>query len=412
MDNIIKSLPEPENPDDFLYWYKATDLELVNYWLSSADGDDSGTQFINFSSDFKKRFDYQNYSCSVYDGMGESSAFRTAIGGEGLFKKNGVVYGVKSIGVRADHILYVSSDTPNNIDAKKEAVQKKLNTFMGNDDAKVEESTVKEAILYSNWNSSKVYILQEYPDATWEKYLNGELEHWQPTLMLSPDDPEYADYMEYITGLVETDACFKVKIGNLNHYFLVECNSDKIVEAPKYQGKDAATNISITTDSTSIPLDTEIMVEKLTSGEEYDRIIKALNVKENSTYDIKLYSQSAQKYITKLESGKFEVKLPVPKELEGKELGVYYVDAENKITYHKVTVTEGFAIFETDHFSVYVLSEVIQLSNRQDGSEISQPAANPDETEKSPATGNNNMVIPLLFAVFVMGVFSIKKIKA
>ena len=74
-------------------------------------------------------------------------------------------------------------------------------------------------------------------------------------------------------------------------------------------------------------------------------------------YDIKLYSSAKAEYITKLDNGKFEVKIPVSKKLEGKTLVVYYVDEDNNITEHEVNIKDGYAIFETDHFSIYTLAE-------------------------------------------------------
>ena len=75
-------------------------------------------------------------------------------------------------------------------------------------------------------------------------------------------------------------------------------------------------------------------------------------------FDLKLYSGSTG-YITKLEDGKFKIKLPIKKELQGKTLKVFYVDENDKIVEYPVTISEDgeYAIFETDHFSIYTLAE-------------------------------------------------------
>ena len=59
-------------------------------------------------------------------------------------------------------------------------------------------------------------------------------------------------------------------------------------------------------------------VNKLTDGEDYDRIIEILDVEDNETFDIKLHSGSLDEYVTKLDDGKFEVKIPVPERFENK----------------------------------------------------------------------------------------------
>ena len=74
-------------------------------------------------------------------------------------------------------------------------------------------------------------------------------------------------------------------------------------------------------------------------------------------FDLKLFSKSADNYITKLEDGTFEVKLPISEELKDKNLVVYYVTSEGKIEEYEVIVKDGFAIFKTNHFSIYSLAE-------------------------------------------------------
>ncbi len=61
------------------------------------------------------------------------------------------------------------------------------------------------------------------------------------------------------------------------------------------------------------------------------------------------------KYITELDNGEFEVNIPIPEKFEGKDLNVYYVDAQGVVTTHVVTPKDGYASFITTHFSVYTL---------------------------------------------------------
>ena len=157
-------------------------------------------------------------------------------------------------------------------------------------------------------------------------------------------------------GVKKDDYCFKITVNDLEHQLIVRRDSGKMV-TPVYKSVDMATNVSVNTTDSSVPLDTVMKVDELKSGTVYEDIIKTLDVEDNVTYDIKLQSESLDKHITKLNNGKFEVKIPVPEALKGQNLSVYYVDENKKITEHKTTKTDdGYAVFETDHFSIYTLA--------------------------------------------------------
>ncbi len=137
--------------------------------------------------------------------------------------------------------------------------------------------------------------------------------------------------------------------------FVVAKDNSKLV-MPSYESVDLETKISVSTDSGDVPLDTVVEVDELTEGEEYNRICKVVNADDNEMFDIKLHSNSLENHITTLENGKFLVKIPIPEEFKGKDLSVFYVDAGGKSTEYTVTVKDGYASFETDHFSIYTLA--------------------------------------------------------
>ena len=62
--------------------------------------------------------------------------------------------------------------------------------------------------------------------------------------------------------------------------------------------------------------------------------------------------------VTKLENGSFEVKLPISEELKGMELSVWYLDENDVAVEHPADFEKapGFAVFTTNHFSVYTLA--------------------------------------------------------
>ena len=172
--------------------------------------------------------------------------------------------------------------------------------------------------------------------------------------VLNSYDEEDGDF--YYLQSAAGDYWFNMEIGEATYMFIVVVDSDAMVE-PEYRSSDVATDVTVEANDSSIPLDTRINVEKMTSGATYEEIIKTLNVKNNLTFDIKLFSNSLEKYISKLANGKFQVKIPIGTEFKDKNLIVYYVDENKQIQEYEVTVKDGYATFATDHFSIYTLAE-------------------------------------------------------
>lgn len=170
------------------------------------------------------------------------------------------------------------------------------------------------------------------------------------------DQIENEDGDKYFLKEAAGDNYFKAIVGEFIYNFIVIKDSSKMI-TPTVKTSDVQTDVTISTTSATLPLDTTISVNKLTSGQEYEKIIKVLNVDNSETFDLTLYSDSLDKSITKLDNGKFEVKIPISKSFEGKTLAVYYVDDKENITEHEVTVNGGYAVFTTDHFSIYTLAE-------------------------------------------------------
>jgi len=170
------------------------------------------------------------------------------------------------------------------------------------------------------------------------------------------DQIENEDGDKYFLKEAAGDNYFTATVGDFVYNFIVIKDTEKMI-TPTVKTSDVKTDVTISTLNPSLPLDTTISVNRLTSGEEYEKIIKILGVNNSETFDLTLYSGSLDKNITKLDNGKFEVKIPISKAFEGKTLVVYYVDENEKVTEYEVTVKDGYAIFTTDHFSIYTLAE-------------------------------------------------------
>ena len=78
-------------------------------------------------------------------------------------------------------------------------------------------------------------------------------------------------------------------------------------------------------------------------------------------------------YVTKLKDGKFEVRIPIPENFDKESLAVYYVDDKDKKIEHEVTVKENYAVFTTNHFSIYTLAEKTNANAGSAGSSSSVP---------------------------------------
>lgn len=188
-------------------------------------------------------------------------------------------------------------------------------------------------------------------------------------------------YYSFVTGKDIYEKYYTLTINGNEFKFLVVKDSSKTNDNVSIITNDVGSDITISTSSTSIPLDTLIKVLKLTSGEEYEKIIKTLNVTNSETFDLSLYSSSISKNIT---TGDFEVKIPITDNLKDKNLVVYYVTSEGKIEEYEVTIKDGYAIFTTNHFSIYTLAEKISSTI-----ESTTPVAPVEPIIDNPKTSDN-----------------------
>ncbi len=367
VDALIASIPKGEDMGGYFapYTFKVTDLEVVNYWLTCDEQFDNTDKLINYSDEFKKLIGYKNFRIDARAGDGDY--FYTFAEGFADFRYGESVIGSTQLGVQADHILYVSDDTENTPEAITAAAKKRIDEYLGNNEIKITFiDTVYGVLDADHFDNTGV--------------------HLDPTLT--------GEDLTGLKGVSKDDYCFALEIGEVANTLIVKRGSDKMLN-PTYQNIDVKTDVSVSAKDGTIPLDTMLEVETLTSGTEYERVMKALDVKESSTFDIKLHSASTDSYVTRLENGKFEVRLPISDELSGKELEVYYVDTNGKITKHDVEVDKknNYATFTTNHFSIYTLA-----------------ASGDSPYTQSPATGDSAAPIAVFIAALCTAVLTLKKV--
>ena len=419
-------------PKDETYLFNVKDMELINYWLNGYKEEFEGSKsnFDNYSSEFKEFVDYKNFSFFIDHRLGADPEFFTLRGGIGFVQHKGITYYINDLmGTIGNHILYVPDNTESTKEALVEAVQKRVDEYAGTGKVKITAGEGNILEYYKNKCDNEIKELQ--------KLLEIEKAKENPDLMLIQDYEMRIEYAEwdynyfvenynnpdgelYFLQSAEGDYWFTATINGVEHRFIVVKDSSKMFN-PKHKTKDFKTDIEISTNSNDIPLDTFIEANELIQGTEYEKIIKILDLEENITFDLNLFSQSLNDYIKKLENGMFEVKIPVPENLKNKKLVVYYVDEEEKIEEFEVEIKDGYAIFKTNHFSTYTLAEKKEeikdsqndenTNNNTTNNENIDNNINKENNTLNPKTGDNIVFFIVMFIISVIGIIFTIKLK-
>ena len=327
--------------------YKVEDLYLINYLYNAKNGVD-GSMALNFSKELIKAANGSNIYFRFYGGFGEGDSTRlyTFEGGQAAVLHKGTIYDSINAGVTLNHVLYIPANTKNSTDAYINAAMKRIKDYLGTTEGiEIEIGSTFESL---------------------NEYYDSGMTHWNKNGFI--DEKTCGSYYYNITI-------------NKEIYRFAICKKDaKDLETPEYLASDIMSNICIKSNSTEVPLDTAISVEKITS----DEIEKALGTKVYVAFDISLYSKAKDASIKRIKNDNFIVSIPVPKTFEDEQLiTVYYIDNKGNKTEHKATVKDGFASFETNHFSTYALVEKIDNTNSNDGN---------TSGDKNPETNDNNNI--------------------
>lgn len=255
-------------------------------------------------------------------------------------------------------ILYYSNDL-------MKSAQTRIDNYFGKDKVKLVDTGKLEEFLNS-------YVLDNQ-DIIDEMYEYNESMKNFPGYVAKTKEEIANQLKEEMRSMVsdilkENEHIYKVIIGDNTYYTLIRSDSSKMVETT-YRTSDILTDVSISSSNKTIPYDALVNVRKITDGETYKKILDILKLTNSEMYDLKLFSKSLDNYVSKLVNGSFEVKIPIKDEYKNKNLIAYYVDDNGKVTEYEVTVKDGYAIFNTDHFSIYTLG-VKNVNNPQTGDNI------------------------------------------
>jgi len=368
---------------------------LVSYWLNNKE--ENKNALALYSGELKKLLDYKNIQLFIDNRGGGFNPFKTESVGFASFRNNGITYKIFPVlSAYAEHIIYIDESVGNTEEEIVNAVQKRLDDKFGKDKVKIyfggeniyeyfiegfdskinfyefqisEYNRLKNEYEINCENNSSLNPIyncdhtKSERDRLYDEITNNNYEYElgreksnKEAFIIEWNTPNGAyDFLKQALNNWYFNA--EISFGEMGFFadFIVVKDSSKMVE-PVIRTVDSSTNVEISTKEV-LPLDITIEAKELTSGTEYEKIVKQLDLTDNITFDLKLYSSSLKEYITKLDSGEFEVRIPIPNGFKDKDLVVCYVDENNQVEEHKVELDDNkeYAIFKTTHFSIYTL---------------------------------------------------------
>lgn len=350
VDKIVSKLEERT--------YNISDLELVSYWLN-------GGSILYYSNDLMSNLGYKNFENLSFDvRAGDNNLFYTVEAGILKFIYNNTIYYMADfVEVDGKNIIYVEDNISSN-DLMKSA-QTRIDNYFGKNRVTLTDEGILEEFLNSYVLDNKKIIDEMYE-------LNESMKN-SPLYVAKTKEEIINELKEELRTMLsdileENEHIYKVTIGDNVYYTLIRSDSSKMVETT-YRTSDVLTDISISSSNKTIPYDALVNVKKITDGETYKKILDILKLTDSEMYDLKLFSKSLDNYVSKLVNGSFEVKIPIKDEYKNKNLVAYYVDDNGKVTEYDVSVKDGYAIFNTNHFSIYTLG-VKNINNPQTGDNI------------------------------------------
>ena len=356
-------------------YYHITDLSLINYYMTSEKSElwraGSSGRALKYSNELinaSNGSDISFYLDIRAGSQSEDLMYEFGFGDMTIYYKD-YNYASKKQGIYLKRVIYIPQDTPDTKEAYISAAQKRINDYLGTDDVKVTYGGLLDSL---------------------EEYCEDEF---------IPRDITDGNY-------------YNITIKGRTYKFYILKGTEQQLKKPTYLGKHIETNVKITTEESTVPLDTHLTVENVKN----DNIKQILGTENYQAFDIKLFSDGKNDWITKLENGKFLVSIPV-EELNGKTITTYYINKNNEIEEHKTVVKDKIASFETDHFSTYILAEKtenkenLEQENNQTTEQEQSKEKEKHILDDEPKTGVINIVtyLTLFLIVSIVGIIVCKR---
>lgn len=311
--------------------FRLDDLEIINYINNGGYGKtfsmEMTNKVINYSGDFNKILGNSNIKAILDARAGWDEMFTHGGFGFVVLTYNGFAYNVvDTAGVKGNKVLYIPSSTEDTREAFIQAAKKRVKDYLGKDIEITYGGQIADIDEDNNWQCIPMEEVVNVDNTLGEYYIftiNGE-----------------------------------------DYEFFIEKNDSKMKNDVLLTTKDFITGSSITTASSSVPLDSKIQYNLLDKNSvEYKELIEKLGLKMGLAADIKLFSNVKDSYITKLDDGTFKVYIAIDDDMNLADLKAYYLKDDGTKEIHDVTIENGYAVFETNHFSTYVLGSTTGISN-------------------------------------------------
>ena len=319
--NIYKNTGSLEKIGQWLdgVYFEVEDLNYINYLFNNKTDNIEGA--VSYSSDLRSIFKNNNFKYYFDFRAGNGEPFQNLAFGYMQVGYDGIIYPLNfDAGYYIKQVIYIPDNTKDTDEAYIVAAKKRIADYLGTDDFKLEVVGPRSS-LTNEWINY---------DEVWEKFYD----------------------LDNISNNY-----YNLTINNQTVPIVLEKNSKKIKDI-EFKTKDLETNIEINSKSSRIPLDTLIEAKEITKNQkQFKEILDKLNKDNGMIFDLKLHSETLDKYITKLSDGTFEVRIPLKDEYKNKNLTAYYIKDNGEIEEHQITIKDNYAIFITDHFSTYTIAE-------------------------------------------------------
>ncbi|MBR2861366.1 MAG: hypothetical protein IKB86_05965 [Clostridia bacterium] len=343
------------------------DLELLNYWVANP------TEWLlsvdlniaRYSKEIKDVIHNKNFEINIVCEGGDEDFCAGNYVCTLMLGIDGVTYYSQRITATLIHRLYIPSGDYNSREEIITAAQNRVDEYFGKGVAEVTKS--------HRWTDSEVLEL-----------INGY-----------KTEQTYGIDWSYLNNAVG-NYLFSLKINgkhNLDYHEFVILEDDSKCKKPHHKTVDAETNISIETNN-YVPLDSSISVTKITEGQEYNEIVSKIKVKSLDIFDLKLFSTRKNDYVTKLNNGTFEVRIPLSDKFAGKDLMVYYLKDDGTLEEHEVIIKDNCAVFYTNHFSIYTLTAKSAGATTPDTPDNDSTPIVPDNDSATPIVPDNDSATP------------------
>ncbi len=221
-----------------------------------------------------------------------------------------------------------------------------------------------------------------------------------------------------ITDITPISQLSKLDILDLSNNYITDLtptNTMKNIDILKTEGQktkdinvtDKNTGIVLNANSGVVPSNTQLVVKAI-SKETTNTVKESLkDMSKYTAYDITLLSDN--KAIQP--SGKVTIKFAIPNGYDKTRLTVYRIAENGTKTQYDTKIVGDYAVFETNHFSTYVLAEKKATTTNTNTTKPTTGTANKGEKDDTPKTGTIDIIGYVLFttAIAGIGIIALKK---